>query len=177
MSSTGKPTIIPDFELNAEGAEPSLLARIGRKGLLKQLTGLRDGELRLVDLDGTQHRFGALLQHFRPELGVTGGQMLVWVFFVSTTFLPHGTLFINSLAHAFGRVRYKTTDDSRNSFLIAIFTLGEGWHNNHHHYQRSERQGFYWWELDITHYVLRVFSLFGLVRDLHAPPKAIRDAR
>ena len=59
MSSTGKPTIIPDFELNAEGAEPSLLARIGRKGLLKQLTGLRDGELRLVDLDGTQHRFGA----------------------------------------------------------------------------------------------------------------------
>jgi stearoyl-CoA desaturase (delta-9 desaturase) len=106
-----------------------------------------------------------------------GWWALLWGFFVSNTLLWHGTFCVNSLAHAFGRVRYKTTDDSRNSFLIALFTLGEGWHNNHHHYQRSERQGFYWWELDITHYVLRFFSFFGLVRDLHAPPKAIRDAR
>jgi stearoyl-CoA desaturase (Delta-9 desaturase) len=106
-----------------------------------------------------------------------GWWALLWGFFVSNTLLWHGTFCVNSLAHAFGRRRYVTSDDSRNSFLIALFTLGEGWHNNHHHYQRSERQGFYWWELDITHYVLRLFSLFGLVRDLHAPPKAIRDAR
>ena len=109
---------------------------------------------------------------------VTGGWWaLLWGFFVSNTLLWHGTFCVNSLAHAFGRRRYQTEDDSRNSFLIAIFTLGEGWHNNHHHYQRSERQGFYWWELDITHMVLRVFSLFGLVRDLHEPPRQIRDAR
>ena len=108
---------------------------------------------------------------------VGGWWALLWGFFVSNTLLWHGTFCVNSLAHAFGRRRYQTEDDSRNSFLIAIFTLGEGWHNNHHHYQRSERQGFYWWELDITHMVLRAFSLFGLVRDLHEPPRQIRDAR
>jgi stearoyl-CoA desaturase (delta-9 desaturase) len=96
---------------------------------------------------------------------------------VSNTLLWHGTFCVNSLAHAFGRRRYETDDDSRNSLLIALFTLGEGWHNNHHHYQRSERQGFYWWEIDITHYVLRGLSLIGLVKDLHAPPRAVRDAR
>jgi len=106
-----------------------------------------------------------------------GWWALLWGFFVSNTLLWHGTFCVNSLAHAFGRRRYQTDDDSRNSFLIAIFTLGEGWHNNHHHYQRSERQGFYWWELDITHLVLRLFSLFGLVRDLHEPPRQLRDAR
>lgn len=105
-----------------------------------------------------------------------GWWALLWGFFVSNTLLWHGTFCVNSLAHAFGRRRYQTSDDSRNSFLIALFTLGEGWHNNHHHYQRSERQGFYWWEIDITHYILRGLSTVGLVRDLHAPPRAVRDA-
>ncbi|HEY4184128.1 MAG TPA: acyl-CoA desaturase [Polyangia bacterium] len=108
---------------------------------------------------------------------IGGWWALLWGFFVSNTLLWHGTFCVNSLAHAFGRRRYQTDDDSRNSFLIAVFTLGEGWHNNHHHYQRSERQGFYWWELDITHMVLRVFSLFRLVSDLHEPPRHVRDAR
>ena len=108
---------------------------------------------------------------------VGGWWALLWGFFVSNTLLWHGTFCVNSLAHLFGRRRYVTTDDSRNSFLIALFTLGEGWHNNHHHYQRSERQGFYWWEIDITHYILRLFALVGLVRDLHSVPPAVRDAR
>jgi stearoyl-CoA desaturase (delta-9 desaturase) len=106
-----------------------------------------------------------------------GWWALLWGFFVSNTLLWHGTFCVNSLAHAFGRRRYETDDDSRNSFLIAVFTLGEGWHNNHHHYQRSERQGFYWWELDITHMILRAFSWVGLVKDLHEPPRQVRDAR
>jgi len=108
---------------------------------------------------------------------VGGWWALLWGFFVSNTLLWHGTFCVNSLAHVFGRRRYQTDDDSRNSFLIAIFTLGEGWHNNHHHYQRSERQGFYWWELDITHLVLRVLAALRIVRDLHEPPKRVRDAR
>jgi stearoyl-CoA desaturase (delta-9 desaturase) len=106
-----------------------------------------------------------------------GWWALLWGFFVSNTLLWHGTFCVNSLAHAFGRRRYATSDDSRNSFIIAVFTLGEGWHNNHHHYQRSERQGFYWWELDITHLILKVFAALRLVRDLHEPPRPIRDAR
>jgi stearoyl-CoA desaturase (delta-9 desaturase) len=111
-------------------------------------------------------------------LGIVGGTWaVVWGFLVSTTLLWHGTFCVNSLAHVFGRRRYQTDDDSRNSFLIALFTLGEGWHNNHHHYQRSERQGFYWWELDITHLGLKALSWTGLVWDLHEPPAHIRDQR
>src|SRR6185436_16977834 len=111
-------------------------------------------------------------------LGLLGGMWaVVWGFFVSTTLLWHGTWVVNSLAHRFGRQRYATGDQSRNSFLIALITLGEGWHNNHHHYQRSERQGFYWWEIDVTHYLLRALSWTGLVWDLQGPPAHIRDAR
>jgi stearoyl-CoA desaturase (delta-9 desaturase) len=101
---------------------------------------------------------------------------LLWGFFVSTTLLWHGTWVINSLAHKIGRQRYATGDESRNSFLLALLTLGEGWHNNHHHYQRSERQGFFWWELDPTHYLLKALALLGLVWDLHEPPRHIREA-
>jgi stearoyl-CoA desaturase (delta-9 desaturase) len=108
--------------------------------------------------------------------GVGGTWALVWGFLVSTTVLWHGTFTVNSLAHLFGRRRYETGDDSRNSFLIALITCGEGWHNNHHFYQRSERQGFYWWELDISHYVLTMFSWVGLVWDLHGPPGHVREA-
>ena len=104
-----------------------------------------------------------------------GAWGLVWGFFVSTTVLWHGTFTINSLAHVFGSRRYPTTDTSRNNWLLALITLGEGWHNNHHHYQRATNQGFFWWEIDIAYYVLRVLSWFGLVRDLHTPPRHILE--
>jgi stearoyl-CoA desaturase (delta-9 desaturase) len=106
-----------------------------------------------------------------------GGWAVVWGFLVSNTLLWHGTFCVNSLAHLFGRRAYDTSDNSRNSFIIAIFTLGEGWHNNHHHYQASERQGFYWWQLDITHIVLRAMSWVRLVWDLNEPPRHVRDRR
>jgi stearoyl-CoA desaturase (Delta-9 desaturase) len=85
---------------------------------------------------------GALLEAHAPGLGTNGWQMLVWGFFISTTALFHGTSCINSMAHLMGRRRYKTEDDSRNSFILAIITLGEGWHNNHHRYQSATRNGF-----------------------------------
>ncbi len=94
-------------------------------------------------------------------------------FFLSTVLLYHGTFVINSLAHVFGRRRFATTDTSRNSLILALITLGEGWHNNHHHYQRSTSQGFYWWEVDISFYVLRVLSWFRLVHALHTPPERV----
>lgn len=104
---------------------------------------------------------------------VGGWEMLVVGFFWSTVLLFHGTFFINSLAHVSGAQRYITGDDSRNSFLLALITLGEGWHNNHHHYQSSTRQGFRWWEVDLSYYALKVMSWFGIVWDLRAPPEAI----
>ncbi len=100
---------------------------------------------------------------------------LVWGYFVSTTLLYHGTFTINSITHWMGRRRYATTDESKNSFILALVTLGEGWHNNHHYYPRATNQGFFWWEVDVTYYVLRLLSVFGVVWDIHTPPKKIRD--
>jgi stearoyl-CoA desaturase (delta-9 desaturase) len=102
--------------------------------------------------------------------------MLVWGFFISTTFLFHGTSCINSLAHVLGRKRYDTHDDSRNSMILAFITLGEGWHNNHHRYQASARQGFYWWEFDPTYYMLKVLSWLGIISNLRpVPDSAYRE--
>ena len=86
---------------------------------------------------------------------IGGFPVLVWGFIVSTVINWHVTFMINSLTHMFGRRRYPTKDDSRNSFILALLTLGEGWHNNHHYYQASTRQGFFWWEIDITYYGLK----------------------
>lgn len=108
-----------------------------------------------------------------PALGTSGAQMFIWGFFISTTLVLHGTLFINSLAHVFGKRRFETTDDSRNSLLLAMITLGEGWHNNHHRYAHSARQGFYWWEIDISYYTLKLMSWMGLIWDLKRVPQAV----
>lgn len=118
---------------------------------------------------------GAWLHAHIPALGVTGGQLLVWGFFISTTALFHGTSCINSLAHLMGGRRFETEDDSRNSFVLAVITLGEGWHNNHHRYQAAARQGFYWWEIDPTYYALKALSWTGLIRDLKRVPPGIYE--
>jgi stearoyl-CoA desaturase (delta-9 desaturase) len=113
---------------------------------------------------------GELLEWKLPSLGTTGPQLLVWGFFVSTVLLWHITFCVNSLAHVFGRRRFETRDTSRNSFLLALVTFGEGWHNNHHRFPGSERQGIFWWEVDFTHYILKLLSWIGLVWDLREPP-------
>lgn len=101
---------------------------------------------------------------------IDGFSGIAWGFFVSTVLLYHGTFLVNSACHLFGSRRYNTTDQSRNNALVAILTLGEGWHNNHHKYQSSTNQGFYWWEIDIAYYTLRVLGLFGLVWGFRLPP-------
>jgi stearoyl-CoA desaturase (delta-9 desaturase) len=110
-------------------------------------------------------------------LGFIGGlPLLVWGFSISTVALWHGTFTINSLSHVIGKRRYVTTDDSRNNWVLALITLGEGWHNNHHYYMSSANQGFFWWEIDVSYYTLKVLSWLGLVWDLRKPPAHIRDA-
>jgi stearoyl-CoA desaturase (delta-9 desaturase) len=118
---------------------------------------------------------GVLLEYTSPELGTTGWQMLVWGFVISTVVCWHGTYTINSLSHVFGRQRYRTGDTSRNNWLLALVTLGEGWHNNHHYYPNSTRQGFYWYEIDITYYILKVLSWLGIIWDLKPVPIEARD--
>lgn len=121
----------------------------------------------------TVYGIGALLERYAPSLGTNGLQMLVWGFFVSTTLLYHWTFSINSVAHVFGRRRFETTDHSRNNWWLAIWTLGEGWHNNHHRCPYSEKQGMYWYEVDISHYILKTLSVFGLVWDLQKHPESL----
>jgi stearoyl-CoA desaturase (delta-9 desaturase) len=117
---------------------------------------------------------GAVLERWAPGLGTSGGQLLVWGFFISTVVLYHAVYTINSLAHVWGRRRFDTKDDSRNNLLLALVTFGEGWHNNHHYYPASTRQGFYWWEIDLTYYLLRMLSWVGIVRELRPVPEKIR---
>ena len=116
---------------------------------------------------------GTTLNALAPTLETSGSQVFIWGFFISTVVLLHCTLFINSLAHVFGSRRFATDDDSRNSLLLALLTLGEGWHNNHHRYMATVRQGFYWWEIDITYYTLKALSWTGLIWDLKPVPASI----
>jgi stearoyl-CoA desaturase (delta-9 desaturase) len=102
---------------------------------------------------------------------VHGWMGLVVGFFISTVILYHTTFAINSLCHMFGSRRYETGEESKNSIWLALLTMGEGWHNNHHHYPLSARQGFFWYEIDITYYILLGLEKLGIVWDLQAPPK------
>ncbi|MDA8016804.1 MAG: fatty acid desaturase [Thermoanaerobaculia bacterium] len=103
-----------------------------------------------------------------------GTAVFVWGGLISTVFLWHGTFMINSLAHVFGTRRYETTDSSRNSLLLSLITLGEGWHNNHHFYPGTARQGFFWWEIDIGYYTLKALELVGVVWDVRGVPDRVK---
>ncbi|TAL81265.1 MAG: acyl-CoA desaturase [Beijerinckiaceae bacterium] len=104
---------------------------------------------------------------------IAGWSGLVVGFLWSTVVLYHATFCINSLAHVHGRKRYVTGDHSRNNWFLALLTMGEGWHNNHHAHQSSARQGFKWWEIDPTYYILKVLSWPSIVWDLKQPPEKV----
>ena len=123
------------------------------------------------------YALGSYLEAAYPHLNTSGPQMFVWGFFVSTVVLYHATYSINSVAHRFGKRRYPTNDESRNNFLVALITLGEGWHNNHHYYPISARQGFRWWELDISYLGLKLLALFGLIDGLRPVPEHVLAGR
>jgi stearoyl-CoA desaturase (delta-9 desaturase) len=152
-----------------------------RRELLGSLA--RYPELRFLDrwdalapaaLCGLLFGVGAWAEREAPALATSGAQLVVWGFCISTVALYHATFSINSLAHRFGRRRYDTRDASRNNAWLALLTFGEGWHNNHHHYPVAARQGFFWWEVDLTYYGLRLLALLGLVHDLRPVPAAVR---
>lgn len=119
--------------------------------------------------------FGESLQASNPALQTSGWQCVVWGYVISTVLVFHATVSVNSICHRFGHRRYKTSDNSRNNVLLSLLTFGEGWHNNHHYYPMSVRQGFRWYEIDITYYCLIVLSWFGIVKELKVIPKSLRD--
>ena len=115
------------------------------------------------------YAFGSLLSSYYPALNTSGWQLVVWGYFISTVLLSHVTFCINSLAHVLGTKPYNTGDNSRNNFVLAILTLGEGWHNNHHCAPGSVKQGFKWWQIDISFYMIKLMEKLGLVWDLKYP--------
>ncbi|WP_335967961.1 acyl-CoA desaturase [Acinetobacter bereziniae] len=121
------------------------------------------------------YALGEWLAVVYPSLATSGLQLLVWGFVVSTVLLIHATLCINSLAHLYGSRDFETEDQSRNNLFLSIITLGEGWHNNHHYYAGSARQGFYWWQIDINYYLLKMMSWIGLVWGLKPIPARVYE--
>ena len=155
-----------------------------RRELIEPL--LRYRELRVLDrydalvplvLGLALYGFGEVLAAWAPALHTNGLQLVVWGFCISTIALYHATFTINSMAHRYGRRRYATNDDSRNNVWLALLTFGEGWHNNHHHFPGAARQGFFWWEIDLTYYGLRLLAALGIIWDLKEVPAAMRNAR
>jgi len=127
-------------------------------------------ELRWLD----RHQFLPTILYALGLYAAFGATGLFYGYFLSTVLLWHGTFSINSVMHLIGRRDFPTTDTSRNSFLFAVFTTGEGWHNNHHYFPGSAAQGFRWWQLDPTFYALWLGEKVGLVRDLHRAPARLR---
>lgn len=119
-------------------------------------------ELRWLD----RHHWVPLAILAIGALLIGGVPALMWGVIASTVALYHATFAINSIAHLWGSRRFDTPDDSRNNPLLALLTLGEGWHNNHHYCRSSCRQGVEWWQLDVTYLVLRALAAVGIVRDL-----------
>ena len=152
--------------------------------LIREL--IRFPELRIIDrfdllmplaLSISLWVFGYYLEQYEPSLHTIGFHLFIWGLSVSTIMLYHATFLVNSVAHQWGKKRYETKDTSRNNFIIAILTFGEGWHNNHHHYPGSARQGFYWWEIDLTYYVLKCLAMMGIIWDVRTVSENIRESK
>jgi stearoyl-CoA desaturase (delta-9 desaturase) len=104
-----------------------------------------------------------------------GFDYLVWGCFIATLLGWHMTFCVNSLLHVWGKKVYPTKDESRNNFILAIPTLGEAWHSNHHYFPSSIRQGFHWYQIDLTYYVLWAMEKLGLIWDVVRPNKRVLE--
>jgi stearoyl-CoA desaturase (delta-9 desaturase) len=155
------------------------MARVRDWSVFPELVWLNRFDTAVPILLGTaMFALGWGLERLAPGLGTDGWQMLIWGYFISTVALIHATLLVNSLAHRSGRRRFDTGDESRNNVIVALLTLGEGWHNNHHRYAGSARQGFYWWQVDVSFYLLKLMAWLGLVWELKpVPPAVLREGR
>jgi len=106
-----------------------------------------------------------------------GMQWLFWGVIMRTIFTWHVTWGINSAAHIWGYRNYETREDSRNNWLFALLTNGEGWHNNHHADPRSAQHGHRWWEVDVTYITLAALEKIGVISDLVRPNHSALDRK
>lgn len=131
--------------------------------------------LNLIVVGVCLYTLGSILQHQIPGLHTNGWQLFVWGFSISTLCQHHATCAINSVGHLIGTRSYETRDNSRNNAVLALLTLGEGWHNNHHRFPSSAQQGISWWQLDITYEILKVMAWLGIIWNLKTV-KTLKDS-
>jgi fatty-acid desaturase len=93
-----------------------------------------------------------------------GWSYVMWAIFFRVTFNLHATWLVNSATHMWGKRRFATRDDSRNNWLVALLTFGEGWHNNHHAHPTSARHGLAWYEIDLNWWGIRVMQFLRLAK-------------
>jgi stearoyl-CoA desaturase (Delta-9 desaturase) len=129
-------------------------------------------ELRWLD----RHHYVSVIGYALLCYAIAGMAGVIWGFVISSTVLVQITFMINSLAHRWGTRPYDTKDDSRNNAILALLTFGEGWHNNHHHEMTSARQGFRWWEIDLSYYSLRALGALGIVWNIREPRRAAQTS-
>jgi sn-1 stearoyl-lipid 9-desaturase len=125
--------------------------------------------------------------HYVPQiiLGVIlfalgGFPMVLWGTFLRVTVGLHITWLVNSATHVWGTQRFKSGDDSRNNWWVALLSFGEGWHNNHHAHAASARHGLAWYEVDLNWYAISTLKLFGIAKDvravgIHTAPRRIEE--
>jgi stearoyl-CoA desaturase (delta-9 desaturase) len=118
---------------------------------------------------------GEVLAVHAPGLQTSGWQLVVFGFCISTTLVFHVTSMVNSVCHLFGKRPFETGDQSRNLPWLAVLTFGEGWHNNHHFCPGSVRQGFRWWQIDLSFYILWAMARAGLIQ-LRPIPERVTKA-
>ena len=125
--------------------------------------------------DLAKHRFYVDLNnwHWAPQVvlaailfAIGGLPLVLWGIFMRVTFGLHATWLINSATHMWGSRRFATRDDSRNNWWVALFTFGEGWHNNHHAHPTSIRHGLAWYEIDHSWILVNILKRLGLAWDL-----------
>lgn len=101
-----------------------------------------------------------------------GLEAMVWAGLVRIFAFEHATFAVNSICHTFGRRTYEARDQSRNNWLVAVLTFGEGWHNNHHAFPRSARHGLKGAQVDVSWIVIRALARLRLARNLRVPTPA-----
>jgi fatty-acid desaturase len=136
--------------------------------------------------DLSKHRFYVWLNdyHWTPALAMTiitlaigGLPLMLWTVCVRVVFGLHATWLVNSATHMWGSRRFETKDDSRNSWWVALFTFGEGWHNNHHAHPTSARHGLAWYEFDPSWIQIRFLKFLGIARSIRVAKLPGRDAQ
>ena len=99
-------------------------------------------------------------------LAFGGWGVMLWGVFLRVTVGLHSTWLVNSATHLWGRRRFVTSEDSRNSWWVALLTFGEGWHNNHHAFPTSAQHGLKWYEIDVNWWGIKVLQLLRVARGI-----------